>query len=1246
MATEATVAGGPLPGLRPVAALVCLAWDDLVVSLRTPWLLERAQELADGALQPLVDEHGGSWVKREGRVRVAAFEDGTAAVRWAMLARAALGKIEWPPGASESEEAERGFVVRIGGDEAGDTSAESIDTVEHICEAGYRGQLLISARLWQTAETRLASEALAHPLNSPEDEQQLVRLEPRGAPRRMPGALDVRRTNLPAERSFLGRERELHRLKSLFDGRKRILNLTGPEGIGKSSLAMQHGALTLESWEPREHGGVWFCDLSDAVTRASFLGQISAVLDVGLLEQGAAAVSALGEAIRGRQRVMLILDNFEPLPREAALAIEEWSRTAPLAHFVITSRKNVEVEGAAVVPVAPLAPGDALALLAQRARGIELKGGIAKDTAAAARVAAQLDGVALAIELVARTVDAAPAELERLLAAAGFVPSTPDDANGWEANCKRAVEWCWRRLGEDLRETIARCSIFAGGFTQAAADEVVDSAEAADCVRRAEESGFLLRYDTPDGTGTRYGFLETIRAFARAQSTGEAAGDRHAAWYLREAQVWADGLFGPLAKECLSRLAVERENLLKAHGRLLEVAGKRKASGQDAKAQFADAARLALAIGPLLAECGPADQEALLDLAIQSAEEAGDRELLCRALLARADAHRIHSRPGEAQKSLRAAEKQAGKDRGLLAHVRLLEGIVSLEGGERKELYLDEALRQVNLAPDNREVVLLKGRILGILANHLLNDNKRIKALHTFSEALEVQRRMGSVRSEGLTLANLALLHLNTGNLESSRHCFERSIAILDGIGNRRLLADVLGNAAALEHEEGRLDRAELLLSRSMAMLAWLDQPRSLALRLDSLGALEIERLRYRRAETWLRRGINLSKDLAAEIRAPLLAHLGAVLAGVNNLEEAARSFAEARKLYGETHDKQLVPVHDVLVGFMRLAEARQLPVESAERAAALTGARACIELAEPGKSEVRLAARLLRRALAAEEGGYAPLRPLLPSTLVRLRVPREVTVGALVRRHWERMDSEMQLVFRIAASFCGSGSRQVDFPLLLRTMRSPDLKFSVIFENLGDQPSSSLRQPSPPALLSPAALRDSSCPCDSRLEGGLETGPAVLRLRYLFLFILEMGTEEEVKALRLALMQKSGAKQPGEREIWLDQILDSPQRTLARAGDLWIEQVPFPFANPNFEPLLQKLMVAYVDNEAIQFLASVTGIRTDEWSKSDRLLYSWKDFLRVAALQGMVLTMIEKILQNPNIKALHQSIKMLCGLR
>src|SRR5262245_54953202 len=121
-------------------------------------------------------------------------------------------------------------------------------------------------------------------------------------------------TNLVARRAPLfGRDGAVRRLAELFANGERLVTLTGPAGIGKTTLALKYAELHLEAVGPE--GGCWVCDFDSATSPDSVVATVAGVLGVSL-PAGTTSIQMareLGRALARRGETLLVADDAEQL---------------------------------------------------------------------------------------------------------------------------------------------------------------------------------------------------------------------------------------------------------------------------------------------------------------------------------------------------------------------------------------------------------------------------------------------------------------------------------------------------------------------------------------------------------------------------------------------------------------------------------------------------------------------------------------------------------------------------------------------------------------------------------------------------------------------------------------------------------------------------------------------------------------------------------------------------------------------
>jgi len=131
-----------------------------------------------------------------------------------------------------------------------------------------------------------------------------------------------------------------------------------------------------------------------------------------------------------------------------------------------------------------------------------------------ARLVARLDGMPLAIELVAARVEALGVAqlLDRLDDRFGLLVAGDRLAADRQRSLAATVEWSYRLLDEDERRVFRSISVFPAGFTLEAAEAVAGAGAGPTVLRLVDCSLLSPPRVGPDGR-SRYVMLETLRAY-------------------------------------------------------------------------------------------------------------------------------------------------------------------------------------------------------------------------------------------------------------------------------------------------------------------------------------------------------------------------------------------------------------------------------------------------------------------------------------------------------------------------------------------------------------------------------------------------------------------------------------------------------------------------------------------------------------------------------------------------------------
>lgn len=275
----------------------------------------------------------------------------------------------------------------------------------------------------------------------------------------MPKIVSVQHSTRRHLTSFVGRKAELNDVRRLLSD-KRLVTLTGPDGMGKSRLALQIGAQIAHEFTY----GRWDCDLATVTDRDCV--SISMLNALGLpVQPGLSAIDTLVGVINDA-RVLLVLDHCEHLLDACAAIIDSLLRSCPRLTILTTSTEAIGLAGELTWRVPPLSlTNDAIELFVDRARRVRSDFAINADTAVTVgEICRRLDGVPLAIELAAaRTDTLSPVEiLAGLNDRFRLVAGAAGNAVRPEQTLCATVQWSHALLSGPERALLHRLAVFAG----------------------------------------------------------------------------------------------------------------------------------------------------------------------------------------------------------------------------------------------------------------------------------------------------------------------------------------------------------------------------------------------------------------------------------------------------------------------------------------------------------------------------------------------------------------------------------------------------------------------------------------------------------------------------------------------------------------------------------------------------------------------------------------------------------------
>ncbi len=304
---------------------------------RDPSAMGVAVERHDEVVRGSMSAHGGVVFSTSGDGFAVAFDGAGEAVAAALATQAALSATEWP--------ADLSLRVRIGihtgevHERDGDYFGPAVNRAARIMGVAPAGEILVSATtasLLTSAQRSRLSALGHHELRGVPEPVELFGLPGNDGSwsGRALAAPTPAHLHLPKPATELvGRQTEIAALTEHL-GRRRLVTLAGPGGVGKTRLALEVAWLS----EERFGGGVWFIELAGVTEPDSVTAAVAA--EIGARPQnGASSDDALVDHL-ANLTALVVIDNCEHLVDAVAKLIERILSGCPGVTVVATSRRS------------------------------------------------------------------------------------------------------------------------------------------------------------------------------------------------------------------------------------------------------------------------------------------------------------------------------------------------------------------------------------------------------------------------------------------------------------------------------------------------------------------------------------------------------------------------------------------------------------------------------------------------------------------------------------------------------------------------------------------------------------------------------------------------------------------------------------------------------------------------------------------------------------------------------------------
>jgi predicted ATPase len=617
--------------------------------------------------------------------------------------------------------------------------------------------------------------------------------------------------NLPrAKTSFVGRDPELLELEQLLlNPEVLLITLLGMGGIGKTRLALELAAVQVQ--EQNFCDGVYVLPLESLTETNQILLTLAQTLQITVQQDPFTCVT---QGI-GKQRLLLILDNFEHLV-EAALLVSQLLSVCPYLKIVVTSRERLNLEEEHVMPLSGLTfPKiiqfaeseyiDAIRLFVQRAKRARLDFELTTENLPhVIEICRLVEGSPLGIELAAVWLTSLPvAEIAHDLAQnIRLLETNSRNIAPRHQSIKAVFEYSWKLLKPREQRILAQLSVFRGGFTRQAASSIADT-------NLGSLSGLVgksvLRLAEPEG---RYDFHPLLLEYANEKLVGLGeqipTRNQHAQYFLELVETSRLAGLQTQIKVC----QCEYDNLLIA------------LAWSQENNQPMLGLKLALLLGALWQSQGYSSEGIHWLRTVLSHKIACVERIEALLLLSRiASVHGEHLALAleSAEISLELAQHLKADEQIVLAYLRL--SLVSqtqhhwtaMQNYGQAGLTLARQLENPKLIANALWIV---GGNLAIIAGDYINGRKYLE------ESLSLNRSFGSRLDVGLSLNNLGFLVFLLGDLEAAKMYLEESLQIAQALPDQYVASVAQDSLSAVLQDLGELEVARQLLEQSL-LYSW-----------------------------------------------------------------------------------------------------------------------------------------------------------------------------------------------------------------------------------------------------------------------------------------------------------------------------------------------------------------------------------------------------------------------------------------
>ena len=548
----------------------------------------------------------------------------------------------------------------------------------------------------------------------------------------------------------------------------RLVTLTGPGGAGKTRLAVE----TARFLQPKVNYPMAFVGLAEVTDAGHILRHIADALHLPH-PANADPLAQIADRLR-TEPALLILDNFEQLTPDGVSVVQALLTRLPALRCLVTSRHHLGLPGERTFAVQPLPVSASQQLFLDRAQAARPDFQItAHNARAVTLLCEQLEGIPLALELAAAWIGVlTPAQmLARMNRRFDLLISRREDRTLRHRALHATIAGSYELLSPELQTFLTRLSVFHGGWTEPAAQEVGGARHALHLLAQLRERSLVVSEESENEATMRFRLLESIREFTDTQwddATRRDARRTHAAYFLRLVEQADKNIAGPDQAYWFACLEPEQPNI----GAALDwQAG--EPDGVEAQLRLNVAMRIFWRTQGRLSESRLRLNAVLAREGVEAYPSAYGAALVEVGLMASMQGDQVTARDFS-QRALLVARRE--HDRGLEASA------LNTLGNAAKRLQEFESGREL------------------------------------YSQSLEISREISDRRSMATAIANLGNLAHEQGEYPQAATMYQESLAVYRQMEHKQGIVIQLYNLASLYVQTDEYARAAPFLNECLAL--------------------------------------------------------------------------------------------------------------------------------------------------------------------------------------------------------------------------------------------------------------------------------------------------------------------------------------------------------------------------------------------------------------------------------------------